>query len=196
MTGWIRKQIRYAFWSLVISVVIMIFMMPQRKIMDMAGFIKQSKNSKSNSNSVSQEKQLSPNAPVIASEVEDGDVRQISSSVNEYIIEDQNYVLIEGKYYKASPDNIYNINGRRIYYVNNRHAPASESAPEASQGADASPPKSAASPSKSATSETEIPKSADMGLPTSPSEMMETLNRAQKAMKQRNEMLNQLENEK
>ena len=36
------------------------------------------------------------------------------------------YVYIEGRYYPASPDNIYNINGRRVFYVNKRSVAANK----------------------------------------------------------------------
>jgi len=53
-------------------------------------------------------------------EVEDP-VPVVSSSRNEYVDDDgDNYVLIEGKYYKARSDNTYMVDGRKIFYVNNR----------------------------------------------------------------------------
>lgn len=56
--------------------------------------------------------------PSIAVEV--GLDKQVSSSSNEYIVDEENYVLIRGKYYKARADNKYLIDGETVFYVNNR----------------------------------------------------------------------------
>lgn len=110
-------------------------------------------------------------APKILDINEDND-RRVSSSSNEYRDSSGNYVIINGKYYRARADNIYEVDGEKVYYVNNRKKEEHE---------------------KNAENESEsIEKSlrAKLGsLPTSPSEAVEILKSAQDAAKKRNEYL-------
>lgn len=36
------------------------------------------------------------------------------------VASDNGYVKIQGKYYKKSADNVYNINGQRVFFIDNR----------------------------------------------------------------------------
>ena len=103
--------------------------------------------------------------------------RSVSSSSNEYVINDQQYVYIRGKYYKARADNTYVVDGERVFHVSNRSARG----------------KSQDSRGPSASDKGGMPDVGDMKIPTSPSEMMEVMKKAQENMKKRNQMLEELE---
>lgn len=121
----------------------------------------------------------------------EGGVPSVSSSKNEYVIDDRHYVLIEGKYYLAREDNTYMVNGRKLFFVDNRRykmdpkdnswrlaqndaLPTNESDKDAANKA----------PSKD--------NSDALTMPTSPAEMMKVLNRAQQQMKERNKALEEI----
>ena len=116
-----------------------------------------------------------PTGIVTTAELENtlGAVQEISSSSNEYVIDNEQYVLIQGKYYKARPDNTYMVNGEKVFYVSNR-SERGKKAPEEKEVLTAE-----AEPS--------------MEMPTNPLQMMETLKQAQENMKKRNKMMKELE---
>lgn len=98
----------------------------------------------------------------------------VSSSLNEYVIDDRHYVLIEGKYYPAREDNIYMVNGQKMFYVNNdryEKDPADETR------------------WRQARNEEIKNDSEALKIPTSPDEMVKILNRAQQKMKERAQAL-------
>lgn len=113
---------------------------------------------------------------------------RVSASRNEYVKDDGNYVLIEGKYYKARADNTYDVNGRRVFYVNNRKYGQEEPVENAEQGE--------ASYDSEEDSRVQRVTSTDESMLASPQEMMQKLQKAQKDMKERNEYLKELEHEK
>jgi hypothetical protein len=136
---------------------------------------------------------LSPDAPPVASEA---GAKQVSASSNEYLIDNANYVLIEGHYYPARADNTYMINGRKVFYVNNRHAEAVEAAKKVAQAESESGSAPSAAEGSSASTSTDGTSRAVLNgdkLPASPADMMNTLQNAQKAMKQRDDMLKLIE---
>ncbi len=114
---------------------------------------------------------------------------QISASRNEYVKDDGNYVLIEGKYYKARADNTYDVNGRRVFYVNNRRYGQDE--------VDAASASASASEPQGEVDETSVKRvtADDEKLLASPQEMMQKLQKAKQEMNERNEYLKELEKE-
>jgi septin family protein len=111
------------------------------------------------------------------------DPKHVSASRNEYVQDDGNYVMIEGKYYKARADNTYNVNGRRVYYVNNRRYGQEEV--------------DAASEPQGEVDEASVKRvtADDDKLLASPQEMMQKLQKAKQDMSERNEYLKELEKE-
>ena len=102
-----------------------------------------------------------------------GEKSTVSKSSNEYVIDDENYVMIQGRYYKARPDNTYMVNGEKVFYVSNR-----KSRGERSFSSEERAEAEAAAKSMGGD---------NIQMPTSPAEMMKTL-------QQRNEALKELEN--
>lgn len=100
----------------------------------------------------------------------DGDSKTVSKSSTEYKIDGDNYVLINGKYYKARPDNIYEINGEKVFFLNNRAQASKEEESVPDSESDSSLGK----------------------LPTSPEELMKSLQASQKAMAERNKALEEI----
>lgn len=103
----------------------------------------------------------------------------VSDSTNEYVFNDEQYVLINGKYYKARADNTYDVDGEKVYYVSDRRKRGNASTDQIPQ-VPAGVPQG-------------YPEDTEIKMPTSPGEMMETLKKAQESMKARNQMLKQME---
>ena len=105
--------------------------------------------------------------------------RQISSSSNEYVVDNESYVLIKGKYYKARADNKYVIDGETVFYVNNRSKIEKEKAAAAAKAA--------------SQKESSDVVGTGLDIPVTPAQMMETLKRAQQATAERNRALKELD---
>lgn len=170
MTRWALKKF---FWSMVFSSVVMIGtqVTPYGKAMrDVV-----SKNLKAVKNrAVARAPESVQNAigavPVAA--------KTVSASSNEYVFNDEQYVLIQGKYYKARPDNTYDVNGEKVYFVSNRNN-------RGQAASDVPPPPPV--------SQQPVADMQSMEMPTNPAEMMEALQKAQENMKKRNQMMKELE---
>lgn len=123
----------------------------------------------------------SPNALPIAGE--NGNKDRVSSSTNEYVVNDKNYVLINGKYYEARADNTYLVNGQKIYFVDSKHKPhAVPRIPTSSND------------TVQTARVSDVNTSFQMGdVPTSPNEMVETLKHMQESMQQRNHELENMD---
>jgi hypothetical protein len=170
--GWVR----YMFWSMVISGALMIIMsfMPsrQKQLLSALQDLKKQIGSASGKSS----------GPELASEAN----RQVSKSNTEKLIDDESYVLIEGRYYKARADNTYIVNGEKIFFVNNRRLENEEGASHklAQKGRDtASQGDSSAGDSSDSAGE----------LPTTPGQVLETFKKINSSMKERDKYLEQLE---
>ena len=116
-----------------------------------------------------------------------GERKEVSSSSTEYVFNNDQYVLIRGKYYKARPDNTYMIDGEKVFYVSDRtkRGRNSQEAILAKNGSGSRTPSDQGYNGRAP----EGLEGSDIKLPTNPAEMMKTLQKAQENMKRRNEML-------
>lgn len=190
MGNWILSKIRYFFWSTLASSALMIgsaFSPSLRSnLVSVMSQMQQTINEKTIN-----EKTLetlvekihdfqSPSGSHEKSELserKDEAGAHVSSSTNEYEIDNRRYVLIEGNYYPARKDNIYLVNGRKIFYVNNRAEGSEANAKNLRQAQNKIPNED----------------SDTLEMPTSPSDMLKILNRAQKQMKDRSKALDEIE---
>lgn len=183
MTKWLLGKIRYMFWSTIISGAIMIATVfspkSQEKLKELLLILKSHSQPPqvvvTQPERSLQDLQAEPAANVelpplpFVSEIEDHE--QVSASSSEYVAEEENYVLIEGKYYKAREDNKYEVNGRTVFYINNRKVATAkkEEVPEIQKEGE----------------------QAELNL--SPQDMMKALKQYQKSTEERNQILKDYE---
>ncbi|OFZ13394.1 MAG: hypothetical protein A2Z20_08625 [Bdellovibrionales bacterium RBG_16_40_8] len=197
--------IRYMVFSTLVSLAIMTYTKPQKQIAEIVKVIKALKASTMQRSNYQDESEkdndlvdmtYDHNGVVNTDSTNRGSIASAISSINntpakapniEYEQNGARYVYIEGKYYPVSQDNIYNINGRKVFYVNKRRIPNKTSVDDAQEVANTS-----TIGRKTADAGQSI-KSSDMGLPTSPSEMLEVIKRSQKNIKARDEMLKRID---
>ena len=177
MGKWLQRKIRFAFWSSMISCLVMVGLSVHPKYKNKMIEVVQSIRAR-------QKGEVSTPVPAqTAEQIAAGtkDPSQVSASNKEIIYNGERYVLIQGKYYKARPDNTYTVNGEKVFVVNNRHPADAEvlaAAAAAKKTADASPVSS---------------NTAD--LPMNPLKIMDNMKKVDEAMKRREEYLEEINNQ-